>query len=339
MTTNGGGHDLVVHSGKTQEAEVCSSAADPVFVLAPPCTFSWIICGMLGRHPQMYGLPELHLFTAETMAGWLDLCARESYDIDHGLLRAVAEIYFGTQTEHTIARARGWLARRAHFTTGFLLELLVDRLKPLIPVEKSPSIVFRSEFLERAFRMFPKARFLHLVGHPMTYGESVMEILREAARRQPLPQSHWLLQLASYPRPDVGDVSAGPVLDPQGGWYSLNTTIVAFLKSIPDDQKRTVRGEDLLTDAGDSIPQIAAWLGLRADSEALEEMKHPERSPYACYGPSNAPFGSDIFLLPGPIFRPEWLTPRSLEGPLSWREDEQGLLPEVKELAKQFGYR
>jgi hypothetical protein len=294
---------------------------------------------MLGQHPQMYGLPELHLFTAETMAGWLDLSAGESYAMDHGLLRAVAEIYFGAQTEQTITRARGWLRRRAHFTTGFLLEALADRVKPLIPVEKSPSIVYRLEFLQRAFNMFPQARFLHLLCHPRTYGESVMEALREAAKRESLPPSHWLVHLASYPHGDGGDVPTHRILDPQGGWYSLNTTIVEFLKSVPDDQKRTVRGEDLLADARGSTLQIAAWLGLRTDSTALEEMRHPERSPYAASGPANAPFGSDIFLLPGPILRSDWPVPRSLEGALSWREDGQGFLPEVTQLAKQFGYR
>ncbi len=324
---------------RAQREEAGSSLADPVFILSPPCTFSWVICAMLGRHPQMYGLPELHLFTAETIAGWLDLCARESYEMDHGLVRSVAEIYFGSQNEQTVTRARGWLRRRAHFTTGFLLEVLADRLKPLIPVEKSPSIVYRLEFLQRAFEMFPKARFLHVVSHPRTYGESVMEALREAARPQPLPQSHWLLHLASYPYPDTGDVSTGPTLDPQRAWYSLNTAIVEFLRSVPDGQSRTVRGEDLLADTHESGFQIAAWLGLRTDSEALEEMKHPARSPYACYGPANARFGSDIFLLPGPILRPDWLVPRSLEGPLSWREDGQGFLPEVNQLASQFGYR
>jgi hypothetical protein len=322
-----------------QKAGIGSSAAGPLFVLAPPCTFSWAICAMLGQHPQMYGLPELHLFTAETMAGWLDLSAGESYEMDHGLLRAVAEIYFGAQTEHTITRARGWLRRRAHFTTGFLLEALADRVRPLILVEKSPSIVYRLEFLQRAFNMFPQARFLHLLSHPRAYGEAVMKILREAAKRESLPQSHWLLRLASYPHADGGDVSTDPILDPQGGWYSLNTTIVEFLKSVPDDQKRMVRGEDLLADAPDSTLQIAAWLGLRTDSSALDEMRHPERSPYAATGPVNAPFGSDIFLLPGPILRPDWFAPRSLEGALSWREDGQGFLPEVNQLAKQFGYQ
>jgi hypothetical protein len=324
----GGRHDTQLRSG----------AAHPLFVLAPPCTFSWIICAMLGQHPQLYGLPELHLFSAETMAQWWDNCSRESYDMDHGLARTVAEVYFGAQTDYTITRARGWLRRRAHFTTGFLFEVLAERLSPLILVEKSPSIVYRFEFLQRAFTMFPCARFLHLVSHPRTYGESVMEAIRGSEKLQPLPQSHWLRHLASFPHPGAGETLGTSVLDPQAAWYVLNVNVVEFLKSVSEDQKITVRGEDLLADSGEGLRQLAAWLGLRTDSEAVQAMKHPELSPYACYGPSSAPFGSDIFILQGPLLSSDWVEQRSLEGPLSWKEDGQEFSPEVKQLARQFGY-
>jgi hypothetical protein len=293
---------------------------------------------MLGQHPEMYGLPELHLFSAETVEEWLDVSSRQSYEMDQGLTRTVAEVYFGEQTDYTISRARGWLRRRAHFTTGLLLEVLAETLNPLIPVEKSPSIVYRLDFLQRALAMFPQARFVHLASHPKTYGESVMEAVRRLEKRQALPQSHWLRQLASYPWTAVGETSTTQVLDPQGGWYALNVNILEFLKSVPQDQKITVRGEDLLAESGKGLCQVAAWLGLRTDSEAVEAMKHPERSPYACPGPSSAPFGSDIFVLEGPLLHSDWIEQRSLEGPLTWREDGQEFSPQVKQLARQFGY-
>lgn len=294
---------------------------------------------MLGQHPQMYGLPELHLFSGETIAEWWDVCSRESYDMDHGLVRTVAEVYFGSQTDATITRARGWLRRRSHITTGFLFEQLAERLSPLILVEKSPSVVYRLEFLQRALAMFPHARFLHLVSHPRTYAESVMEVIRELEKLQPLPRSHWLRHLASYPHSEFGDISSDSMLDPQAGWYALNMNIVEFLTSVPDGRKRMVKGEDLLSSSDGSLLEINAWLGVRTDSEAVEAMRHPERSPYACDGPSVASFGSDMFVLPGPLVRSDWLEGRSLEGPLSWRDDGQGFSSEVKRLAKQFGYQ
>jgi len=314
------------------------NTADPVFILAPPCTFSWIVCAMLGQHPEMYALPELHLFSVETMADWWELCTRESFDMDHGLVRAVAELYFGGQTDRTASRARGWLRRRAHYTTGLMLEAIADRLRPLTPVEKSPSIVYSPDSLRRAFAMFPTARFLHLVSHPRLYCQSVMQALREAASDQPLPASHWLVQLTSYPQPGAKPTDIGGVLDPQGAWYSLNMTITRFLSSIPEQQHRTVKGEDLVANGDEGLRSVAAWLGVRTDAEAVERMKHPELSAYAGLGPSSASFGSDIFLCKAPLVHPDWVRSRSLEGPLSWRADVSGFSPEVKRFAQGFGY-
>jgi len=309
---------------------------DPVFILAPPCTFSWTVCAMLGQHPQMYALPELHLFTAETIGAWRELSSKETFDMDHGLVRTVAELYFAEQTDHAASRARGWLRRRSHFTTGLLFETIADRLKPLILVEKSPSIVYSPEALRRVLEMFPTARFLHLVSHPRLYCESVVQTLRELAEDQALAPSHWLVQLASY-RPLGED---GGVIGPETGWYALHMTIVSFLSSLPEEQRKTVRGEDLLaTDADEGLRSIAAWLGIRTDPEALEEMKHPEDSPYACLGPSSASFGSDIFLRKGPLSRPEWAEPRSLQGSLDWRKDGGEFSARVKRFAQELGYK
>src|SRR5713226_5842329 len=103
---------------------------DPVFVLAPPRSFSSIIATMLGQHPQMYGLPELELFAAETIGEWWDLCSESTFPRAHGALREVAQLYYGEQTEETVKLARGWLRRRAHFTTGYFLEVLARKVHP-----------------------------------------------------------------------------------------------------------------------------------------------------------------------------------------------------------------
>ena len=89
--------------------------ADLLFILAPPRSFTTVVSHMLGQHPQMYGLPETHLLGAETLAEWWNLCSQATFNMDHGLLRVVAELYFGEQTEYTVKRASGWLRRRSHF--------------------------------------------------------------------------------------------------------------------------------------------------------------------------------------------------------------------------------
>jgi hypothetical protein len=332
-------HDVIDGAvrGGQQESPALAGHRDavqcPLFILAPPRSFTSVVCAMLGQHPQMYGLPELHLFGAETISEWWERCERARAPMAHGALRAVAELFYSKQTEHTITLAEAWLRRRSHYTTGFLLESLAERVHPRVVVDKSPSIVRRPEFLQRAYRMFPEARFIHLVRHPRSQGESVLKFLDNASRTGPVPR--WLLLLAKgAPRSKLPD-SWG--LDPQGSWYERNLNICEFLESVPAEQKMRVRGEDILTDPSRHLQEIAGWLDVRTDAQAIEEMKHPERSPYACFGPKNARAGNDPSFLSDPVLRPAQVKRQSIEGPLNWRPGE--FLPKVKRLARKFGYQ
>ena len=323
--------------GGQQESPTLAGHRDavqrPLFILAAPRSFTSVVCAMLGQHPQMYGLPELHLFGAETIGEWWEICERTRPAMPHGALRAVAELFYGKQTEHTITLAGGWLRRRSHYTTGFLLESLAERVHPRFVVEKSPGTVRRPEFLRRAYRMFPDARFIHLVRHPRGQGESVLKFIDNASRTGPVPR--WLLHLAkSAPRSKLRDSRE---LDPQGGWYERNLNICEFLELVPADQKMRMRGEDILTDPSRHLQEIAGWLDVRTDAQAIEEMKHPERSPYACFGPKNARAGNDPSFLCDPVLRPAQVKRQSIEGPLHWRSGE--FRPKVKRLARKFGYQ
>jgi hypothetical protein len=315
--------------------------ADPLFLLGPPRSFTSVVGTMLGQHPQMYGLPETHLFGCETMAEWWRTCEEQTFPRAHGLLRAVAELFFGGQTERTVRLASGWLQRRSHFTTGMVMEVLAARVHPRVVVDKSPSVVYSVQFLERIRILFPRARFIHLLRHPRAHGESVMKFIKERKRRGRIPESHWLLHLCTYP--DLSS-AASDVLersherDPQRGWYVLNRNIAEFLESVPNEQKLRVRGEDLLQSPDEPLRRIAEWLRVRTDDDAINEMKHPERSPYACFGPPGARYGNDSFFLASPALRPARAKPQSLEGPLSWREDGSDFLPEIKQLARELGY-
>src|ERR1043165_3274523 len=92
-----------------------------LIILGPPRSFTTIVSAMLGQHPQMYGLPEIHLFGAETVGEWWNPFGHATFNMDHGLVRVIAELYYGEQTETTVQRSVGWLRRRAHFTTGLLM--------------------------------------------------------------------------------------------------------------------------------------------------------------------------------------------------------------------------
>jgi len=296
---------------------------------------------MLGQHPQLYGLPETHLFCDETLKARAERAAQATYPMAHGLLRAVAQLFFGNQTETTIQKARHWLSLRSDLTTDVIFKVLADRVFPRALVDKSPSIVYDFEGLERVRRKFPQARFIHLLRHPRAHGESVMKYITERAKHGPIPSSHWLLRIASYPSPHAAAENRqdGSLLDPQNGWYALNKNICGFLASVPVDQQMRVRGEDLLADPEKNLHGIAAWMGMQTDAEAIAEMTHPERSPYAFLGPAGARYGNDAFFLADPALRPGRAAPQALEGPLGWRNDGVGFCSEVKLLAQEFGYQ
>jgi hypothetical protein len=314
-----------------------------LFILAPPRSFTSVIGSMVGQHPQMYGLAETKLLAFETMAEWWRRC--RTRPMMHGLLRVVAELHFGGQNRTTVKRAKGWLRRRLHLSTGAVMECLARRVAPLILVEKSPIIVARIESLRRAHAMFPDSRFIHLVRHPRAQGDSVLKYgaaLKADCPGAPLPK--WMQQFASHPPapPAPGEEAEPPVppgsLDPQWGWYTMHCNIVHFLKEVPPEQVLRIRGEDVLADTDSALSSLATWLGLRADAAAIEEMKHPERSPFACLGPPGARYGNDLLFLKRPALRPSRAEPKSLDGPLPWRGDGRGLAPAVRRLAVEFGY-
>lgn len=327
----------------------------PVFIIAPPRSFTSVACAMLGQHPQLYGLCELHLFIATSVYNWFRLSTAASFSMRDGLLRAIAEVCFGAQTDDSVGRARRWLLARADYTSGMILDEIAAMVQPRILVEKSPSNVYRLEYLRRAFSMYPKARFIHLTRHPVGQGESVMKVVRKVEAYGPLP--YWLMNLASYPywppreneqqealaSTDLPEVSRRATvfdIDPQRAWYHLNSTICEFLKAVPDGQKLRVRGEDLFTSTDRTLSRIAEWLDIKTDSETIEEMKHPERSPYACFGPRSAPVGFDSDFLENPVLRPERAKPLSFSQEISWFSNARGggLSSEVKDMAREFGY-
>jgi sulfotransferase family protein len=316
---------------------VSAPVADPVVILALPRSFGSLVGAMLGQNPQMYGLPETHLFLADALREWWDLCGQSSFNMAHGLLRVIAQLYFGDQTEDDVQLAGAWLRRRLPFTTGYILELVSERVHPRIIVENSPSVVFHLGSMQRAQRMFPQARFIHLVQHPRSYGESVVAAVKEAASHGSIPQ--WLLQLACYSVATADSkLQLGSEIDPQRAWHALNSNICQFLEAVPRNQVLRFRGEDILASPRASLRTIANWLGVRSDEGAMEEMEHPERSQYACFGPSSARFGNDPVFLQGPVVPPAPAEPQSLEGSLTWREDGEGFLREVMQLAREFGY-
>ncbi|MFO0752036.1 MAG: sulfotransferase [Thermodesulfovibrionales bacterium] len=301
--------------------------AAPLFLLAPPRSFTSVINAMIGQHPQTFGLPELNLFNVNKIR---ELWGRVSTEIGgdsnrrHGLLRAVAEIYAGEQSCATITMARHWAAAREEKSTGEVYRELADRLAPLIPVDKSPAYTVSAERLMRIHAAFPEARFIHLVRHPVPQGASVLN----------LNNGIFAYFVNAF---EFGDNSV--IVDPQIAWHDINVTILTFLDLVPKDRQMRLRGEDFMENPRSHLRDVCRWLGIRDDDDAIEEMMHPERSPFACFGPITALFGNDPSFLGSPAFREHRPKTPPLERPLPWRADGKGLRREVVDLAHEFGYR
>jgi hypothetical protein len=273
---------------------------------------------MLGQHPQCYGLPELFLFFADDLGGVMRRTFVLRF-IRDGLLRTLAQLHEDEQTDDSIARAWQWVSARSDWPVRRVFDHIQELVGPRVLVEKSPGITAGREFLERLLRNYPKAKLLHLVRHPRSTAESLINF-RE--------QFDW--QAAAG--------RAAP--DPERVWRISHELVVTVMHDLPAGQYMCIKGEALLSDLGLYLPQICEWLGVRSDSEAIDAMMHPENSPYAKLGPPSAPYGNDPNFLSNPTIDRERLAkikePR-LDGDLSWRPGE-AFAPATRRLAKQFGY-
>jgi hypothetical protein len=265
----------------------------PLFILSPPRSFTTITCAMLGCHPQMFGLAETNLFYADRVRELNRLYfARPT--ACHGLLRSIAELGFQEQSEETIEAAKAWLDDNGDSSTGELFSLLAEWAPDRTLIDKSPLHVFQPDRLRRMLDVFPHAYFLHLTRHPYTMGKS-LKGLRErvgSARGKMRDRSR-----------RAGGDEMRIRSSPDGYWLKPHLTILEFLERVAPGRQMRLRGEDLLSDPPKYLVQICEWLGKTKSQAAIEAMLHPERSPFAKYGPSNAMFGNDPNYMEKPQLR------------------------------------
>lgn len=306
-------------------------AGSALFILAPPRSFTSVICGMLGQHPQLYGLPEVNLFAGATYAELTEHVYSMRPGFRHGLLRAIAQLGLGAQTPETIEQARMWLDEHPAVSTAELFQDLVAWAAPRRLVDKSPLYAYTGEALERIEAACPDAYYLHLTRHPRATCESVLRMRADIRERQ---------ERGAFPRraQEVAQENRlADVEDPASLWLKPQRHILAFLERIPGERQRRLRGEDFMADPDAYLPGLCEWLGVSTEPAALESMKHPEDSPYASLGPRNALFGNDPSFLRSPELRPYSRKALCLEGPLAGG-DGACLDAAVVQCARGLGY-
>ncbi len=290
----------------------------PFFILCPLRSFSSLVCGMLGQHPDFLGLPELNLFLDDYVSDLhRKLRRRGRAHATNGVLRALAELQFGGQSEANVDEAQHWL-NEADRSCQDVCDHIIALASPKAIIDKSPATVMKPEHLDRMYEMYPDAFFLHLTRHPRPTCKSMIDLVSR--------NSEW------------GGKFDSERMDPENVWLQAHTNIVEFCSSLPLGQSMRIQGEQLLSNLEIYLPQIFEWLEARTDAEALEEVMHPERSPFACEGPPNAKYGNDPNFLANPALRRGQVKTSTLEGPLDWNPEAE-FRPETLKLAREFGYQ
>lgn len=293
----------------------------PVFLLAPARSYSTVSLALLSGHPGIFGFPEMLMFSEETVGEVLESRIQRpgmpyfgAQMRLNGVCRAIAEIVEGGQGDRELARARGWLQARADWSTVRLMRFLIDRVDPLVGLEKSPENTTR-EALRRCIEGFPDARFIHLTRHPVTTQRSMREHWR--FRYENKSDEFWAAACAS-------------------AWYLHHGYIMRELSALPPEQWIRVRAEDLLRDPVKFAPPIYDWLGLDYDDEVIANLVHTERWRFAGTGESGKLRGGDPKFMRDPRLRPV-AEPGPVDFPPEWNLPDE-MRRRMTDLATELGY-
>jgi hypothetical protein len=273
---------------------------------------------MLGQHPELYALPELNLFMADTLADVIAKLRIVRPQSLHGLLRAIAQIEYQAQTVATIEQAHNWLTQHGHWNSKQFFNFLAERTDARILIDKSPATGLNPLNLRRMYRTFPQARFLHLVRHPRA-------------------TCHSIYQLQQKNSPNRSNANAD--LSPEQLWLRINRNILELTDQLPPGQSMLIQGEQLLAQPEFYLAQIADWLGVATTPTHIAAMLHPEQSPYACIGPPNALFGNDPNFLRNPHYTKRPIPAQRLEGTLEWQANRNNSFSATTiVIARRLGY-
>ncbi len=212
-----------------------------------------------------------------------------------GLLRAIAELHDGEQTDASIAAAGAWLQDRREWRSADVYDHLLDACAPRIGVEKSPEHASGDAPLARVEAAYPRARYIHLTRHPVPAVQSM--------HREWHTLGYWTIEPELFHHFCLGV------------WYFQHARIDRFVAQRDAERVLRVRSEDLVNSPAPQLRRICTWLRVDDSDDAIDAMCHPERSPYARLGPSQALGGGDSGYLRDPVLRPTRCPTRSTSPP------------------------
>lgn len=296
----------------------------PLWILAAPFSGASWLASCLGGHPQLYATPELNLLMADTVGELLDIFDIGQAAHAHGLLRTLAELEFGGQTDEGIVKARRWLEAHREMRSGELAMWLAEKVSPRRLVMTDSEAALRPMSLRRLLAQMPESSIVHLVRHPWEQG-----CLLAAWARERL-----------FVPPDFKDHAFRPAqVDPQIPWLRANANLERLRAAWPADRWRLQHSEDIENDTASSLASLCRWLNVADDEAAQSAMRQPESWTYAGHGPGSAAYGLEPELRePYSDDTLHLATQTRLSQALPWRDDGAGFDSQLRGLALRLGY-
>lgn len=293
---------------------------DPVLILAPARSYSTVSLAMLAGHPQLYGFPEMLVFSAPTVNEILNGVGRRTNASwiefgNVGISRAVAQIHEGSQSPAAVERAMDWLRGHGDWEAVALMDYLLRQVYPKIGLEKSPDTVRSEHVLNACLQAYPQSMYLHLTRHPVSTVQSM--------------QKHWA---RFFPQEMPSQMRSRICLM---SWYTCHLRIVKALLGLPSDQWMRIRAEDLLREPRIWLPRVLDRLSLSHDNITIEQMMQTDKWQFAKYN-LGVEGGGDYSFMRNPALRPVPAPAAELDS-LSWEISDE-VRRRITVLARYLGY-
>lgn len=244
----------------------------PILLLGPPGGDIARVAGALGRQHGLLALPELRIFNADTVGQTVGLHARAEDRAGDGLLRTIAQLRFGAQTEETVAAASHWLERRAEWRIAELVDWLLRSGGGRHLLFHEAQTALRIQDIERLIEALPDALYVQLVEPVECFCARVHRDMHGRLFNPPEALHH---------------VGTYPTLAPSLMWFRVHDTLLRLRSDHPQLQWRMLRADLVRAQPERVLDPLLAELGTAFDPTARSPL------PFAGPGPRNAPLGDD----------------------------------------------
>ena len=293
-------------AGPAVAAPDAPGAAAPTFLLSAPRSGSTLLRVMLAGHSKIFCPPELHVLPFDTLQSRADTLSGPAKFLGEGLTRAVMELR-GCNAEGAAGIIDEW--RRKEWTVSDVYRALEEMANGRIVIDKSPSYGEDLETLKKSQVLFPRARYVFLVRHPIAVMESYVRNRFDKL----------LKQKGDDPWKTAEDV-----------WLRVNRNLEAFRATLPSGSSLLLRYEDIMSAPEEQARRICDFLQIPFERSILEPYKG-ERMVDGLHAMSLS------------IGDPNFKNHRAIEPELAdaWRKrltTLPDLSPETGQIARQLGY-